>query len=54
MLPGKTSTTEQTKMYYVYTLSYPEEMGGAVFYIGSGKQALRQAITNRLPGQSRV
>jgi hypothetical protein len=23
-------------MYYVYTLSYPEEMGGAVFYVGKG------------------
>ena len=24
------------KKYYVYTLAYPEEMGGAVFYIGKG------------------
>jgi len=31
MLPGKISFAEQTKMYYVYTLSYPEEMGGTVF-----------------------
>lgn len=23
--------------YYVYTLSYPPEMGGAVFYVGKGK-----------------
>lgn len=24
------------KRYYVYTLSYPESMGGAVFYVGKG------------------
>ena len=24
------------KKYYVYTLAYPEEMGGAIFYVGKG------------------
>jgi hypothetical protein len=38
MLPGKISFAEQTKMYYVYTLSYPEEMGGTVFFILAKEQ----------------
>lgn len=24
-------------MWYVYTLGYPEAMGGRVFYVGKGK-----------------
>jgi len=27
---------QQGKLHYVYTLAYPESMGGSVFYVGKG------------------
>lgn len=31
------SNTPQNKLYYTYTLAYPESMGGFVFYVGKGR-----------------
>jgi hypothetical protein len=40
-LKGKTQMTEvpiqsKSKCPYVYTLAYPESMGGQIFYVGMG------------------
>lgn len=43
------------KKYYVYTLAFPDEMGGHVFYVGkgTGNRLLSHEIETRNGGRSR-